>query len=498
MPGYSCPTRRSASTHAALVERAAALGVRVAQICDNLPIDDLLPAEIDRLAALAAARGVSIEVGTRGIGPEHLARHIALAARLGSPILRVVIDTAQHHPTPEEIVSTLRGALPALGEAGVVLAIENHDRFRADVLRGIVEAVGATARHLPELLGASRPDIVVGALGIGVNLHVKDFAVCGFYGWVRRRGAPGKQGMLDVPRPRGAAPRAHPNAILGSGRRLSRTWRRVSRRRPPGRRRASATCTLIPTDARRAQPEAHVIPERPVRWPRGAPPRPRAAAGGPLSSSTSRATALLRLGEREVLRRVHVAVRDRNWGTIPATLSAYDLRRRTFEITFDARHWEGEIDFAWRGRIVGTPEGAITYTMAGEALTGFLKNRIGLCVLHPMEAAGAPCTVEHVDGGVEEGAFPRLIAPHQPFLGIRAIRHRVAEGVWATVRLEGDTFEMEDQRNWTDASFKTYSTPLALPIPVRIDAGTRVEQSLHLTIAGAPKRAAAAPDRRSP
>jgi hypothetical protein len=206
----------------------------------------------------------------------------------------------------------------------------------------------------------------------------------------------------------------------------------------------------------------------------------------------------LRLGEREVLRRVYVAVRDRNWGTIPATLSSVRILRRedAFEITFDARHWEGEIDFAWRGRIVGTPEGAITYTMAGEALTGFLKNRIGLCVLHPMEAAGAPCTVEHVDGGVEEGAFPRLIAPHQPFLGIRAIRHRVAEGVWATVRLEGDTFEMEDQRNWTDASFKTYSTPLALPIPVRIDAGTRVEQSLHLTIAGAPaKRAAAAPDR---
>ena len=32
----------------------------------------------------------------------------------------------------------------------------------------------------------------------------------------------------------------------------------------------------------------------------------------------------------------------------------------------------------------------------------------------------------------------------------------------------GETFEMEDQRNWTDASFKTYCTPLSLPYPIKI------------------------------
>ena len=29
--------------------------------------------------------------------------------------------------------------------------------------------------------------------------------------------------------------------------------------------------------------------------------------------------------------------------------------------------------------------------------------------------------------------------------------------------MSGDSFEMEDHRNWTDASFKTYVRPLALP-----------------------------------
>ena len=36
---------------------------------------------------------------------------------------------------------------------------------------------------------------------------------------------------------------------------------------------------------------------------------------------------------------------------------------------------------------------------------------------------------------------------------------------------------MEDQRNWTDASFKTYSTPLSEPIPVTVKAGTRISQA---------------------
>ena len=51
-------------------------------------------------------------------------------------------------------------------------------------------------------------------------------------------------------------------------------------------------------------------------------------------------------------------------------------------------------------------------------------------------------------------------------------------GVAIAVQFEGDIFEMEDQRNWTDASFKTYSTPLAMPFPVELSAGTHVSQSL--------------------
>ena len=52
------------------------------------------------------------------------------------------------------------------------------------------------------------------------------------------------------------------------------------------------------------------------------------------------------------------------------------------------------------------------------------------------------------------------------------------------IRFEGDLWEMEDQRNWTDASYKTYSTPLRLPYPVEIQEGDRVWQRVTIEARG--------------
>ena len=195
----------------------------------------------------------------------------------------------------------------------------------------------------------------------------------------------------------------------------------------------------------------------------------------------------IKLGEHELLRRLYVAVRDRNWGTVPAVLSNVraEVGPDSFRIGYDAEHTQGDVDFAWRGSITGDARGTITFTMDGVARSTFLRNRIGLCVLHPMDdCAGRPCVVEQVDGTREQGVFPRFISPHQPFQKMRAIAHEVVPGVWAEVRMSGDTFEMEDQRNWTDASYKTYSTPLSLPFPVEVAAGTRIAQSVTLNLRG--------------
>ncbi|NJR12419.1 hypothetical protein HC776_00565 [bacterium] len=118
----------------------------------------------------------------------------------------------------------------------------------------------------------------------------------------------------------------------------------------------------------------------------------------------------------------------------------------------------------------------------------FKKNRIGFCVLHDASLAGQPCVIEHTDGRFITGQFPAEVAPHQPYLNVRAIEHTV-DGTKVNVRMEGDTFEMEDQRNWSDASYKTYCTILALPFPVVIEAGTTIQQTVTLSVIGSAQAA---------
>ncbi len=212
---------------------------------------------------------------------------------------------------------------------------------------------------------------------------------------------------------------------------------------------------------------------------------------GPLTLSFEPDTGFLRhirLGDHEVVRALYAAVRDQNWATIPPqlTLREQDLKPDSFRLAFDCVCRGGAIDYFWSGVMSGDNTGRLRFAFDGLARSDFLRNRIGICILHPItECAGRPVAVEHSDGSIEQGVFPRDISPHQPFFDLRALSYEVAStGITARLEMEGDTFEMEDQRNWTDASFKTYCTPLALPLPHSVKAGARVKQSVTLSLSG--------------
>ncbi len=200
------------------------------------------------------------------------------------------------------------------------------------------------------------------------------------------------------------------------------------------------------------------------------------------------------LGEHEVVRRIYVAVRDRNWSTVPTQFlnERVEANDDSFRITYDGINQQGEIAFAWRGEIAGERDGTIRFSMDGEARTTFLRNRIGFCVLHSAASAGAKCRIAHVDGTTDESEFPRFIAPqliengrvqpYYPFAEMRALAHQIVPGAWAEIRFAGEIFELEDQRNWIDSSYKTYGTPQRLPFPVEIATGTQVRQAITLTL----------------
>lgn len=214
----------------------------------------------------------------------------------------------------------------------------------------------------------------------------------------------------------------------------------------------------------------------------------RPLSAGPLKMMFDPQLAFLRhvtLGDREIIRGIYGAVRDRNWDTIPLAIHdlAIEQADERFAITFLAKHVLDNIAFQWHGEISGSEEGAVRVRFEGEYLSTFQKNRVGLCVLHPSkECSGCECRVEHMDGSVSKGRFPKLISPHQPFKNIRSITHTVGPNVETTVAFSGEAFEMEDQRNWTDASFKTYSTPLDLPFPVTVEAGSRITHDVTVRL----------------
>ena len=189
----------------------------------------------------------------------------------------------------------------------------------------------------------------------------------------------------------------------------------------------------------------------------------------------------------EVVRAIAFLIRDKNWATYKPAISdlAVDEADGGFRLSYAARCADDGQAFAYQATITATAAGALDFEVTGAAEGDFEINRLGFVVLHPAGVAGAAVEVEHVDGSVEQTTFPERISPAQPIFDIRVLTHEVKPGVRATCRMSGDAFEMEDQRNWTDASYKTYVRPLRLPYPYTVGADERVTQSVSLRFDGA-------------
>ncbi len=183
-----------------------------------------------------------------------------------------------------------------------------------------------------------------------------------------------------------------------------------------------------------------------------------------------------------LLRAVRPVVRDGDWNTVPVTVQTRRLDEATATLVTRLRFQAEGIEYeATVGLRLHGDELAVAFT--GRASVPFDSNRIGLVVLHPAADAGGAVRVVHTDGTVSAGSWPTDISAHQPFRDVAGFRWR-KDGVTATLSLSGDVFETEDQRNWTDASFKTYSTPLSLPFPVTVPAGRSCRQQARLTASG--------------
>lgn len=204
VPGHE-PARRMGAGD--LVRRAADSGLACVQIADNLPLEAMSDRERRDLRTLAQELGVAVEVGARMLTAERLAALVDVAVFFHSPILRFVIDGPSYQPSVDEVVDVVRAALPRLREAGVRLAIENHDRLKASEFRAIVESsdpewVGICLDSVNSLgAGESVREVVAALAPLTLNLHLKEFTVARVFhkmGFVVE-GLPAGRGMLDIP-----------------------------------------------------------------------------------------------------------------------------------------------------------------------------------------------------------------------------------------------------------------------------------------------------------
>ena len=206
----------------------------------------------------------------------------------------------------------------------------------------------------------------------------------------------------------------------------------------------------------------------------------------------------VRLQGLEILRRAYMSVRDENWDTIPACMTNLSVNAESdcFRISFDASNSSRALELQWHATFTGEPDGTITLAMEGQATLDFSYCRIGFCLLHPLtEYCGQPFTGNGPAGPVS-GHLPTLIAPQRYeggfylplFPSVSSLGVSLKSGIEAKFEFEGDLFEMEDQRNWTDGSFKKYCTPLSLGYPFQAHAGQSFKQKVTLRVQCGPSQ----------
>ena len=101
-----------------MLKQTNELGCKAFQICDYPGVESLTPAELTDLRGTAADLDIELELGTRGVQPEHLHRYLDICSQLGAKTLRSMLNTATHKPTSGEAVAMLKEAMPAFESRG--------------------------------------------------------------------------------------------------------------------------------------------------------------------------------------------------------------------------------------------------------------------------------------------------------------------------------------------------------------------------------------------
>lgn len=186
-------------------EDARAQGVELFQICDYAPLERMTDRELSDAAAAARSLGLTIQLGTKGIRPDHLARFLELAEVFDARLVRSMVFGPDSRPDLAEASAWLRRAVPDFERADVTLALETYELLATADLVALVDEIGSDRLGIcldPANVVArlEHPARCVDETAARVaNVHAKDFAFARQPGWVgfTYSGAPMGEGLHD-------------------------------------------------------------------------------------------------------------------------------------------------------------------------------------------------------------------------------------------------------------------------------------------------------------
>lgn len=200
----------------------------------------------------------------------------------------------------------------------------------------------------------------------------------------------------------------------------------------------------------------------------------------------------LAYSDRVLVPRVFFSVRDECWRTPTLPLS-YELPAPQEPHDRSDKSEPGaqlnSVRFA--GEVVGFPL-AVTGTIAPrgsclvmsftvESFGDATVARAGPCVLHEALDPGQLVQTS-IAGRDAQVAISDRIAARPIASGYTQLKLPVGADTMLVIAFDGACFEMEDQRNWADSTFKSYCPPLREPRPTVFKPGERADYSLTFSV----------------
>lgn len=201
----------------------------------------------------------------------------------------------------------------------------------------------------------------------------------------------------------------------------------------------------------------------------------------------------LRVGQREIVRRIYFAVRDAAFDTVMPQFDKIEVQQqgKGFKIDLSAVCKSATADFSWTGQIVGREDGTLTFAVSGKVNENFDSPRVGLCVLYsPADLADVPFEAVTADGKTTRSRFPDLISNASLAEAYQSLQYRV-DGLTVKSSLAAGFRGMEDQRKYGDGSYKAYSS-MEMNYP-KLVKGQKGTQEFTLAVTGTPTGKAAWP-----